>query len=241
MWVIGDVHGAFKTYLWTLHKMMLPAQREDQGLPPADEFPANIQRIVDADLDGKGLDCSIQIGDMGIFDETDIAALPEDSNHRFFRGNHDNPQLCRSHPNYMGDWGYRDKDRLFWCSGGFSIDWLSRTIGINFWDDEELSYNELMSVINYYADVQPKIMLSHECPTVIKETALSNPGKKDIRSRTEMALQTMWEIHQPELWVFGHHHRRVEKKIDKTQFIGLGEIKYGRVKDAIYEIPGVTW
>lgn len=239
MWVIGDVHGAFKTYLWILHKMMQPEEREDRGIPPAEDMPAMMQAEVDAWHNGKGLDSSVQVGDMGIFDKRDMDKIPENPNHKFFRGNHDNPALCRSHPNYLSDYGYDSKDGIFWMAGGYSIDWTWRTIGIDFWDDEELAYGQLMQVINMYADVKPKIMLSHECPTAIKAEALSNPGKRNIQSRTEIALHEMWKIHQPELWVFGHHHRRVEQKIDKTHFVGLGEIKYGHLKDGIYEIPGV--
>jgi hypothetical protein len=32
--------------------------------------------------------------------------LPElPTGHKFLRGNHDDPALCRAHPNYLGDYG----------------------------------------------------------------------------------------------------------------------------------------
>lgn len=54
---------------------------------------------------------SIQIGDMGLgFRGVSLEPNPA---HRFFRGNHDAPQACREHPNYLGDWGYDEARDLF--------------------------------------------------------------------------------------------------------------------------------
>lgn len=223
--------------------MMLSSKREDLGLSPSDDMPTRLQQDADAvsGISGKGLDCSLQLGDMGIFTKRCSEELPDMDQHKFFRGNHDNPALCRMHHNYLGDWGYHSKNDMFWVSGGYSIDRHTRTIGIDWWEDEELSTGVLMDVLQYYADVKPKIMITHECPSVIKESALSNPGKRNITSRTELALQAMYEVHQPELWVYGHHHQKVDKVMGKTRFIGLNEMKWGPLKECMFEIPGLTW
>lgn len=229
---------------------MLPQERDDQGLPPVDDMPASLLAKTEQYHEGKGLDYSLQLGDMGVWDQGDVDKLIHLRGHYWFRGNHDNPDMCRRHPGYLSDWGFREG--IFWMGGGFSIDWTGRHVGNNFWDDEELSYRELLQIIEIFADTKPQIMISHECPTVIKDAALTNQYKRKYGSRTEMALQTMWECHQPELWVFGHHHKRIEAICQyttvkgypggETQFIGLGELsRGGRVKDAIYEIPGVKW
>jgi hypothetical protein len=206
-------------------------------------------------------DCSLQIGDMGIFDETDVLQLGgvgsilEMEKHKFFRGNHDNPVLCKAHANYLGDYGYLPKQEMFWIAGGFSIDRKDRIPGVTWWEDEELSYTELQRVIEMFADSKPRIVVSHECPTVIKGIVLANAGpigyatldnpkcenpKAKICSRTEAALQAMYEKWQPEQWIFGHYHCRLDHTIGKTRFIGLGDNR-GLLDQQVFEIPGLIW
>src|ERR1700693_5291578 len=89
---------------------------------------------------------SIQVGDMGIgFEGVRIHNMSMD--HRWFRGNHDNPDKCRKHPNYLGDWGYDPETKIFWLAGAFSIDRAWRTEGVSWWADEELSNLELQKAI----------------------------------------------------------------------------------------------
>jgi len=35
----------------------------------------------------------------------------------------------------------------------------------------------------------------------------------------------MFEIYQPELWVFGHFHKEFDRRIDGTRFVGLNEFQ----------------
>lgn len=75
-----------------------------------------------------GLPCSIQLGDMGIgFGLDDLFPKADPTKHRFLRGNHDNPELCRRHPNYLGDFGF--EFGIFFISGAFSVDRHLRTMG----------------------------------------------------------------------------------------------------------------
>ena len=63
---------------------------------------------------------SIQIGDMNVgFEGVDLPQMPT---HKFFRGNHDNPQACYAHPNYLGDYGYWEEKGIYWMGGAFSVD-----------------------------------------------------------------------------------------------------------------------
>jgi hypothetical protein len=43
--------------------------------------------------------------------------------HKFLRGNHDDPARCRAHPNYLGDYGYVPDDDLFFVSGAQAASW----------------------------------------------------------------------------------------------------------------------
>ncbi len=178
---------------------------------------------------------------MGVFSKYDNERLVLDPEHRFFRGNHDNPNLCKDHPNHIGDWGYISEMDMFWLSGGYSIDKSYRTIGLDWWDNEEMGYEELLGVIELFGDYKPKIMVSHECPTVIKHDALTNISKLHLVSRTEAALQSMFEVHKPDIWIFGHHHMKIDKVVDGTRFVCLDEMIYGSLSDCCFEIPGLEW
>ncbi len=231
MLFIGDCHGEFKTYEYILFKMQ--HKGGDKGVP-----------------------CSFQCGDFGMgFSERDPKYSkdgkgwfpPVDTNHKFIRGNHDDPSLYSGHPNYAGDYGYFEKPGIFYVSGGFSVDYFIRqardaiTKDKTWWENEELLQEQLDDAIEYYTLVKPKIMVSHECPTVTKYDVVTNPLKKEIISRTEKTLQTMFEIHKPEIWIFGHHHIRKDVLIDKTKFVALCELYYGKINDCIYDIPGLKW
>ncbi len=192
-------------------------------------------------MDIEGIDCSLQVGDMGIFDHKGQKELIIGPEHKFFRGNHDNPLLCKEHPNYLGDWGYISEIELFWVAGGYSIDKDYRIIGIDWWDNEELGWEEFLEVIKIFGDSKPKIVVSHECPTDIKIHALTNISKLDLLSRTEAALQAMLDVHRPDIWIFGHHHKKIDQVLDGTRFVGLDEMIDGNLPNCCFEIPGVKW
>lgn len=179
-------------------------------------------------------DCaeSIQIGDFGCIDWT-IYPEPElkdrevpdiqHGSHKFIRGNHDNPALCKQHPNYLGDFGYLPDKEMFFVSGAHSIDKSDRTIGVDWWDDEQLSYSTLRDVIAKYVEVRPKIMITHCAPDHIKLALLMDKGNnwRSVKTYTEMAFDEMLDIHRPALWVFGHYHTSWKLQEKNTQFVCL--------------------
>lgn len=217
MHIIGDVHGEFDKYFTLI-------------------------RGKNSGGTGQRIECSLQVGDMGIFCESDAERLASlDGRHRFIRGNHDNPAICRDMPTYLGDAGFHPEIGLFWVSGGFSIDRDMRTQNFDWWEDEELSYDELSLLIPQFLECRPRYMVTHECPTSAKQHLLRRGSSSNACSRTEQTLQAMWEGHQPEVWIFGHHHKRVDAPLLSTRFVGLGEMKYGRVEDCIFELPALRW
>lgn len=157
---------------------------------------------------------TVQIGDMGIgFKGVGLHRMPE--NHKWFRGNHDDPAKCRQNPNYLGDYGFFRDENLFWLAGGFSIDRIYRVPGVTWWEDEELSWTELQKAIDLYKEVKPRFMCSHEAPSeAAKHMLLGLVGNSDYfaakmgctHSRTAEAMQVMLDAHQPEEWIFGHYH-----------------------------------
>lgn len=133
----------------------------------------------------------------------------------FCRGNHDSPSVCRSHPNYLGDYGIDPLTGIFFVSGGESTDRDSRIEGRDWWRDEELHYTELHRAVGLYEEKRPRIVISHECPSSIIPLIRSHHR---MTSRTSQCLQAMLDIHRPDLWVFGHHHVTWQKKRNGSLF-----------------------
>lgn len=166
-------------------------------------------------------DLSIQIGDMSIgFNGVELPDMPQ---HKFFRGNHDCPEKCQTHPNYLGDFGFNHDWNIFWWSGADSIDKEDRTQYIDWWNNEELTYTQSNEAIELYEKTLPRIVLSHDAPQSIIKTMFGYEDSSSTRDWLDVAL----EIHQPELWIFGHHHQNKQLILnDHTLFRCLGELKY---------------
>jgi predicted phosphodiesterase len=189
MWLIGDIHGDIATYLSILKKI----EEQEPGAK------------------------SIQIGDMGVgLPRSEF--LPYNENHRWFRGNHDNPQVSHQHPGHLGDFGVWND--VFYVAGAWSIDKDQRTPMHDWWPDEELSWEQWNQCIELYNAVKPKIVVSHDCPT----TVAFDLFKKNDRDNTKMGLQALFDIHQPDLWVFGHWHISVRKRTMGTRFVCLAPL-----------------
>jgi hypothetical protein len=168
-------------------------------------------------------DESIQVGDYGIgFVDNTL----RDTNHKFIRGNHDNPKLCKKEPNWIKDGTFEDD--IFYIGGASSIDRAMRYEGVNWWRDEQLSFEELYNLYQKYSEYKPDIVVSHECPDIISDSIMSKAGlgKFKDNSRTRDALQNMFMLHKPKLWIFGHWHFNFDEVILGTRFICLNELSY---------------
>jgi predicted phosphodiesterase len=176
----------------------------------------------------------VQVGDMGIgFGQGDywhesLDDMMQKVNGRFIRGNHDNPSMCKTMKTWIPD-GVVEND-IMYVGGAWSIDYQWRTKGIDIWDDEELSYEELERLIDVYTLVAPSIMVTHDCPLSVSNKLFIENGKsfsnKQYKTRTGMALEAMFEIHKPKVWLFGHWHSNADEVIDGTRFICLNELSY---------------
>jgi len=159
---------------------------------------------------------TIQVGDLGV-GFASCKNLPD--NFRFIRGNHDNPSLCRKMPEYLGDFGYAMDERLFFVSGADSVDAKYRTIGIDWWADEELSWSQWDVVVESYHGAQ--IVVSHDCPQFVAEQFFGITHK----SLTRWGLELMYNKASPKFWVFGHHHKSMRESIGNTTFICLDKLE----------------
>jgi len=165
---------------------------------------------------------SIQVGDFGVgFREVDESPRLGPT-HSFLRGNHDNPEVCRAHPNYIGDICL-DGD-MFCMSGAFSIDRDLRTVGIDWWPDEQLSYQSLNTAIDLYEQAKPRIVVTHDCPATVAKTLFRR--HEYWPNATSKALDVMFQLHKPEIHVFGHWHMNIDQVILGTRFVCVAANDY---------------
>lgn len=201
---IGDVHGKFKGYS---------------------------RLIYDAPY-------SIQVGDMGVgfkkynrdsdlvWDTNPPFDKMSDGKHLFIRGNHDNPGVCLRHKYWIPDGSLIDG--VFCVGGATSIDKAWRTKDIDWWEDEEVSQDELEKILQVYSELKPEIVVTHECPESIANQILAafNKVKFNDFSRTRQTLERMYYVHQPKIWIFGHWHQSLNFMDGTTNFICLNELEH---------------
>lgn len=157
---------------------------------------------------------TIHVGDLGLGFEYDEKSVFPD-NFKFIRGNHDNPELCQKHPSYLGDFGILSEYRLAFIGGAYSKDRSQRIAGKDWWENEELSYDQFGRIIELIDKNKPDIIVSHDGPSVLF------PHLND-HSVTRNNLNYIFdEIHRPKYWIYGHHHYSKRQKILGTEFIGL--------------------
>jgi predicted phosphodiesterase len=213
--IIGDVHGKFQEYIALT----------------------------------KGCDYSIQVGDMG-FDYSELRAINED-NHKFIGGNHDNYDKYYASP-YVVQGAQLDKDfgtathgglDFFFVRGGFSIDWKQRQRSFlmggakTYWDNEELSIEEMEMALWQYQKMKPDVVITHECPRSISKHVGDNKilemfgyNPDRFATKTSELLEMMFQYHQPKMHFFGHYHVPFNKIINGTRFICLPELGYFDMK-----------
>jgi hypothetical protein len=206
MYIIGDVHGHWAELVQAIE--------------------SKINHFSDKSLS------FLQLGDLGLgFPNHKI--FPHINNFKFIRGNHDNPESCKVHPYYLGDYGtytFDNGTKLFYISGAFSIDKDYRTPGLNWWRDEELSQQDMSKAIELYCYFKPNLVVSHDCPLSARDHFLLTTHH-DEKSITNIGLQIMFDAWQPNNWIFGHHHKKHNFIKNNTNFNCVAELSFYELKD----------
>jgi hypothetical protein len=169
---------------------------------------------------------TIQLGDFGFNYDTLKNVDPD--RHKFIGGNHDNYDIVTQVPHYLGDFGNFSLNGVdfFFYRGAHSIDRMYRTAGVDWWMQEENTIETFMEARKLYAETKPKVVLTHCCPTNIIPSLLP-PFSQIMQSTTDWALQELYNIHQPELWIFGHYHvsRVIQNSWVDTKFVCVNELE----------------
>ena len=177
---------------------------------------------------------SIQVGDFG-FDYGGLTDV-DSSYHKILGGNHDNyleqdGVFVNQTAHFLGDFGNIEIPEIgdfFFVRGGRSIDKDYRIEGLTWFPQEELNYKQSMEAFDLYCQKKPKFVVTHECPTsIIDQVSWFKTwnGQSIAPSSTANLLEQMLLQHRPELWIFGHHHSSLDRKIDSCRFICLEELE----------------
>jgi predicted phosphodiesterase len=172
---------------------------------------------------------SLQLGDMGVFRQGD---LPVMDRHYFFRGNHDNPSVCRAHSKYAVEYGMWNG--LYIVAGADSIDKKWLTSGVNWWPDEQLDRETMELALEDYIKTKPDILVCHEAPFKLHQIAKAASCTYDRNNEswgeprgnsTAFLLDSMIQAHMPKMLVHGHWHNPLIYKQWGCVFISLGELE----------------
>lgn len=172
---------------------------------------------------------SICVGDFGFQPEWDyifhyLENLYSDSDkfiqHWINMGNHDYIPYLNIRPSLLNHTWFSN-ERIFTIRGAESIDKHHRIEGLDWFPNEELNYHEQLEAFDFYCKVKPKIVISHDCPQSVMEKLFGYPEK----SQTRIMLEMMFQEHQPDIWVFGHHHKSKDAQINGTRFVCLAELE----------------
>lgn len=172
-------------------------------------------------------DCSIQLGDFG-FDYSCLN-LVDGGRHKIIPGNHDNYNQIKFWPDNIlqEDFGIVElaEFKSAYIRGAFSVDRAYRILGVSYWDNEEISWEQGKKCITFIKKEKPDIILSHDCPFQAMLQVYTNPAKFDPSLTCQILTNVFFE-HHPKIWIFGHHHRNWMNIIDGTRFICLNELSY---------------
>src|SRR6478752_5676099 len=159
------------------------------------------------------------VGDMGVgfrrlrgYRESEWAPNPPHDlmvkyNARYIRGNHDNPEVCARQSQCIKDGTVETTHlgKVMYVGGAYSVDQHFRTKGYDWWEDEELTHSQFYDIMDTYEATKPDVMVTHDAPVSVVDYIHASHHRFD-NSRTQQALDGMLAMHQPALWVFGHHH-----------------------------------
>lgn len=200
--IIGDIHGKYEKY----HRIL--SRKEENPY-------------------------TLQIGDFGFKYET--LKNVDHTKHIIIPGNHDNYDICYNYPHFLYDYGYMVNFNgidFFYYRGAYSIDRQYRTIGVDWWPEEQVSIDQFMKARELYGDIKPDIFLAHDCPDFMVPTYIG-PYSRVYENITNWALGELYKIHQPKLFVHGHYHQSKTTMYGDTKFICLDELEtYTLVKDS---------
>lgn len=221
--IIGDTHG----------KNNRLGKRYYHG-PAAAEGRTYLKILTDAQQ--KGVNHTLQIGDIGWREDLDIMPILSPDYHKVLYGNHDDYDNILPHS--IGDYGIITHGNVTFgfVRGEFSIDKFRRLdaasirkYGKTWWEQEELSYLKMLEALDFFKERDINLFVSHGAPDFLIHHLVD-----EVKYAPSMTSKLLTEIHDQaniKNWVFGHYHRNQTLQSNKTDFLCLNELAYVDITD----------
>ena len=165
----------------------------------------------------------VQVGDCGFRKAHERFLKQRKDNQYILFGNHDYyPMLYEEHSLFDYATINTSNHNILCIRGAYSIDKEYRKEGIDWWEEEQLSYRQGLGLVDGLREGGERfnIIISHECPMFVKRELFGYHNK----TLTNQLLEIVQEIVQPEMWYFGHYHRDEEYFANNTYFRCLAEL-----------------
>lgn len=172
---------------------------------------------------------TVQIGDFGF--KYDTIKNLDPNHHKIIGGNHDNYDIINNYPHYLGDYGVSTINgvEFFYYRGAYSIDRQYRTIGIDWWEQEQVKIEKFMEARELYRKTKPDFVITHDCPESIVPYYIGFDAVP-YQNLTSWGLNELFNIHQPKIWIHGHYHQSKTTEYGNTKFICLNELETYSIK-----------
>jgi len=170
---------------------------------------------------------SIHVGDFGVgFPKKGDEKLRNvlntvNGDHKFIRGNHDCLFKLKHHfkDHWITDGHYDETLDMMFIGGAWSIDWMYRTPGKDWWHDEQIHEKFFDKIIKRYCEIKPKFVVTHDLPASVSYEMFGGHYRTMYENNTNFCLEKMFKAHQPALWCAGHWHDKRNWNIGSTNFI----------------------
>lgn len=215
--VLGDVEAA-----WDLAEKVIKKAIKDQG--PVDHI--------------------IQVGDMNFGaaritpwkDPPDFGGLPmswidgNHDNHRILQGKEQVPEEWES---FLKVWDYKKRGTIekgiLYIGGAKSIDRNNRITGLDWWDEENISYEEegiILDAIRSYGSENIHTVITHEAPSSFDVSPILRSGHQDFDHNRNF-LDHVRDLIKPLHWFFGHYHRALTGETEGCVWRCVGLVDTG--------------
>jgi hypothetical protein len=225
--IIGDVHGHYKDYIQICEKFDYSLQVGDMGFNyiSLNNLDPNHHKFIG--------------GNHEAYHTVPASHYSADDPHVNNGLNHFVVKDMVYHMNKftnhsLGQWGTWQipgvisknfSGKIFFVRGAWSIDYMYRTVGRDWFAEEELTQKQANQAIDDYINEKPDFVVSHCCPDeFVPNLQLPYSNGEHVPTLTGAMLQAMFNAHKPKLWVFGHFHQNVTKEVKGTTFVCLNEL-----------------
>ncbi len=111
---------------------------------------------------------------------------------------------------------------IMFMGGAHSIDKHLRTVGVDWFPEEVISYSDLQDL----PDIKVDIFITHTCPNELVLDLIKKYPEKKFEPSND-ALSELWKMYKPDLWFFGHWHQYKEGDLMGTKWYALSAPGFG--------------